>query len=475
MAEKQTPIKSKPVKIEMSADERKQVLEELFVFGKANQRPFMKRMAILLIISTVIATGGLLSNSAAVVIGAMLVAPMMRPVMSAAAAITLGWSTRFYQAILMMLAMTVGAVVISMILTAMAPTMIHIPEQVMFRTQPTFFDLVIALASGVGGAYVMTRKESSAIPGVAMAVSLLPPLSSCGILLVFGENDLALKAFTLFATNFLAMTLGGALTFLVVGISPSSSRVKFRKFIRNLLLIFGGAIVIISVPLYFYSDEVWFDDEYHASKSVELQNWLKSNELHLVDIHIDKVEHIAYLTLTGAKAPLTIESLYNTLMEKQKKDGKVVDYSIKIAWIPSVNSSWPPPENIDALSEAPEKEESKQKLGLRNITWGWKHTQYSDDRWLETKNLAIYTFNIKSKDITRIKVSCKNMEASYRLSANLLSFKLPNLEGEECANYELDRTFVNDMNRVVNYKIEGDQLVLQLSNNAGFMYFTQRK
>ena len=72
----------------LSPSERREVLEDLFVFGKDNQRPFLYRMAVLLVISTVIATCGLLSNSAAVVIGAMLVAPMMRPVMAAAAAIT---------------------------------------------------------------------------------------------------------------------------------------------------------------------------------------------------------------------------------------------------------------------------------------------------------------------------------------------------------------------------------------------------
>jgi len=472
LAEQQLGIKPKSKKVEMSADERRQVLEELFVFGKANQTPFMKRMAMMLIISTVIATGGLLSNSAAVVIGAMLVAPMMRPVMSAAAAITLGWSKRFYQSLLMMLAMTVGAVVISALLTLLSPTLIDIPEQVIFRTEPTFFDLVIALASGVGGAYVMTRKESGAIPGVAMAVSLLPPLSSCGILLVFGENDLALRAFTLFTTNFLAMTLGGAVTFLIIGISPTSSRVKFRKFIRNLLLIFSGAIMLISIPLYFYSDAKWFDDEYQARKSVIFQTWLNKNELEMVDIYIDKEDRVIHLTLTGAKAPLTIKDLYDAFEKKQEKNNKE-PFSIKIAWVQSVISSWPPPKNIEQLSEQTERQDDVQKHELREITWGWQHTQYSDDRWLETKNPKIYTFNIESSDNVHIKVSCRTMNATYRLSSNLLSIEMPTITGEKCANHDLDRSFVNDLNRVVNYRIEDDQLILQLVDNAGFMYFSQ--
>ena len=71
----------------LSEEGRREVLEDLFVFGKENQRPFLNRMAVLLFLSTVIATCGLLANSAAVVIGAMLIAPMMRPVMSAAGSI----------------------------------------------------------------------------------------------------------------------------------------------------------------------------------------------------------------------------------------------------------------------------------------------------------------------------------------------------------------------------------------------------
>ncbi len=72
----------------LSSKDKQEALEELFVFGKENQRPFFNRMAVLTMVSTVIATGGLLSDSAAVVIGAMLIAPLMRPVMSAAAAIS---------------------------------------------------------------------------------------------------------------------------------------------------------------------------------------------------------------------------------------------------------------------------------------------------------------------------------------------------------------------------------------------------
>jgi uncharacterized hydrophobic protein (TIGR00271 family) len=225
----------------LSPEERREALESLFIFGSENQRPFLIRMAVLLLVSTVIASCGLLSDSAAVAIGAMLVAPLMRPVMAAAAAITLGWSKRLYSSLLLTLVMAVVAVIIAVCITYIAPHMITIPAQVIVRTKPTFFDLVIALAAGAGGAYVITRKEASSIPGVAISVALLPPLASCGILVVFGENELALKAFILFFTNFASMVMAGVLTFMAVGISPENTRKRSAKLIRNSLVFFFPA------------------------------------------------------------------------------------------------------------------------------------------------------------------------------------------------------------------------------------------
>ena len=155
---------------ELTPEERREVLEDLLVFGKHNRRQFLIRMSVLMILSTVIATAGLLSDSAAVVIGAMLVAPMMNPVMGAAGSVVMGWSSRFYRSILLVFVMGLGAVLLSMAITALSPDLVFLPEQVLARTRPTFYDLLIALAAGSAGAYTITHKESGAIPGVAVAV-----------------------------------------------------------------------------------------------------------------------------------------------------------------------------------------------------------------------------------------------------------------------------------------------------------------
>lgn len=458
---------------ELPPEERKQVLEELFVFGKDNQRPFLSRMTVLIIVSTIIATGGLLSDSAAVVIGAMLVAPMMRPVMAAAAAITLGWARRLYQSLILVLWMTVSAIAIAIVITVLSPEMITVPRQVLARTEPTFFDLVIALASGIGGAYVMTRKESSAIPGVAMAVSLLPPLASCGILIVFTEYNFAVKAFVLFITNFLAMTLAGAVTFLFCGIEPTRSREKSGAVRRNYTAVFVILVAAISVPLWSYSNAQWYGSHYRAAKSEVLQNWLNDNSLELDDVYIDDKRQILYLKLVGAEPPLSIEGLHNAIEKKRKELGDKREFTIKTKWTQVIKSSWPPPPNITDKPAFLEEKRTIEDNPLINLVWQWERTQYSNEEWIESKEPGNYIITFDDENSITGKVSCNTMKASYQLGSNLLNILKISSTRALCKNPDLDAAFIGDLNRVINFEIIDDRLVLQLNDNAGLMYFNK--
>ena len=454
----------------LSPEDRKEALEELFVFGKENQLPFFRRMAVLTIVSTVIATGGLLSDSAAVVIGAMLIAPLMRPVMSAAAAITMGWSKRLYQSLLLIVVMAVAVILISYFLALISPDMISMTEQTLARTRPTFFDLVIALASGVGGAYVMTRKESSAIPGVAMAVSLLPPLASCGILLEFAEYEFALKAFILFFTNFLAMTLAASMTFVVTGMSRANVHERVNRFIFNFIVLFVVLIGATSVPLFYYSNEEWYDAEYQAAKSKIVQNWLKDNDLEMVSVAIDEEKQIYSAVLRGPKPPLSIEDLYNSISESRIKKGDNRPFMIKTSWLQSVRSSWPPPKDI-VEGVAVDDRTFDAMVEMLHVEWQWSKTQYSDADWIENANPEKYTFTLGEDNKLVGTVDCNKLQMGYLLSRDLLNFKLGIMTLAQCENPELDQTFINDLDRVINYQMEDDFLVLQLNNNAGLMYF----
>ncbi|MEN8729471.1 MAG: TIGR00341 family protein [Desulfuromonadales bacterium] len=458
---------------ELPENERREVLEELFVFGKENQRPFLNRMAVLLIVSTIIACCGLLSDSAAVVIGAMLVAPMMRPVMTTAAAITLGWSKEFYQSIILTACMAIGAVLIALLFAWVSPDLLEMPEQVLARTKPTFFDLVIALAAGAGGSYTMTRKESSAIPGVAMAVALLPPLASCGILLVFHEEALALKAFILFATNFAAMVLAGALMFMAVGVSPKKQREKHGKRIRNYIIAFGFLVMAISVPLYFYSNEVWYDATYLANQSEELQSWLEENQLYIDDVKIDYERNILYLKLIGPEPPLNVELLHNELEKlRAKKHVEHTPFSIEVLWTKTANFSWPPHLSLKK-DERQLKEDHSQTI--LETKWQWVGTQYADGDWLRPLNVEKYFIQKTGKNEFDVSTNCAEGTGNIELVQEEVSVKLDMIVDTDCETVKTDNRFIADLNHAINISLEDDHLSLRLHNDNGVIHFEKMK
>ncbi|MCA9971859.1 MAG: TIGR00341 family protein [Anaerolineales bacterium] len=176
---------------------------------------------VLIGLSAMIAALGLMINSPAVVIGAMLVAPLMSPIVGAGLAIVVG-DARFLRLSLgavvrgVLLAIVVGAVA-GLFRLEQAPT-----AEILARTQPTLLDLAIALFSGMAGAYALSHSDAAgALPGVAIAAALVPPLATVGITLTLGDYQHALGALLLFTTNFVAISSATAGVFLLLGFRPA--------------------------------------------------------------------------------------------------------------------------------------------------------------------------------------------------------------------------------------------------------------
>ncbi|MCP4874561.1 MAG: TIGR00341 family protein [Gammaproteobacteria bacterium] len=453
-----------------SSAERREVVEDLFVLGDENQLPFYKRMAYLLIVSTIIACCGLMADSAAVVIGAMLVAPMMRPVMISAAAITLGWSQHLYQALMLVVVMALGTVGIAALFAWLSPDLVDIPGQVLDRTRPTFFDLVIALAAGSGGAFTLTHKESSAIPGVAMAVALLPPLASTGILLVFAENDLALRAFVLFATNFAAMVLAGTLTFLYLGVSPRKARERSATTIRNYLVGFMLLVFGISVPLYFYSTEVWYDASYQANQSEALQAWLQENELTIDQVRIDERRRIVFLELQGPNPPVTVETLHRELQEAhlEKTGLHAQPFRVEVFWTRTARFGWPP----ELVHEDDRRELAQDfKDDLQVERWYWIGTQYADGDWLRPGNIGSYFVRAGESAVFEVGTFCASGVGSYEINQEKLNAKLDLEIDKACDTAKIDSRFITDLNQVIDINIDSGSMSLRLNSDLGVMYF----
>jgi uncharacterized hydrophobic protein (TIGR00271 family) len=200
-------------------------------------------------LSAAIATVGLLQNSAAVIIGAMLVAPLMAAIFGLSLGVVRGDLRLMRRAASATLRGVLLAVIVSALLSFLIPAD-SATNEVMTRTQPSLLDLGIALASGAAGAYALSRKEvSAALPGVAIAAALVPPLAVIGIGLAARRGDIAGGASLLFLTNLVCIVAAGGLVFLWLGFRPhpgveTRTRVFRRGVIGTVLL-----LIAVTVPL----------------------------------------------------------------------------------------------------------------------------------------------------------------------------------------------------------------------------------
>ncbi|MDD4776243.1 MAG: TIGR00341 family protein, partial [Syntrophomonas sp.] len=188
-------------------------------------------------LSAIIATLGLLANSTAVVIGAMLVAPLMSPIFGIALGLTLGDRRLLTTALVAESAGVLLAIVLPVVI-GLIPMRPDFGTEILARTQPTVYDILIALASGLAGAYALVdEKISPALPGVAIATALVPPLAACGLNIAAANWILAGGAFLLFAVNFVAIEFAAALVFTwsgAVGFSPTSGGTLMKSIFQRL-------------------------------------------------------------------------------------------------------------------------------------------------------------------------------------------------------------------------------------------------
>ena len=202
-----------------------------------------------LALSALIATLGLLQNSIPVVIGVMLIAPLLRPIQAFSFAIIntqykATWKS--FKELFFSILLVIG---ISYLVTWLIPAQLETPE-VLSRTNPNILDFFIASTSAVIAFLSLIYKEklSGSIAGVAMAASLLPPLSVIGIELVYNHYFLAWGGFLLFLTNIVAIVITGILLFFIFGFKPHQEEKseKFKIHIFILMLITS----LISLPLF---------------------------------------------------------------------------------------------------------------------------------------------------------------------------------------------------------------------------------
>jgi uncharacterized hydrophobic protein (TIGR00271 family) len=171
--------------------------------------------------ATLIACLGLIANSTAVIIGAMLVAPLMTPIFGISLSLVRGEARllgRAVRAEVLGVALAVGIAA----LFGSLPLALEVTPEMLARTQPNLLDLLVAVLAGFAGAYAMTNEHlSPALPGVAIATAIVPPLANAGLCLAVGAYHGAYGSFLLFLANFLSILVISSLVFIGTGLTRS--------------------------------------------------------------------------------------------------------------------------------------------------------------------------------------------------------------------------------------------------------------
>lgn len=232
--------------------ERKEIIDDIKPMASPGFDYYL-----MVVLSCSIATLGLIINSPAVIIGAMLLAPLMSPIIGIGLASIIGDARILRSSMIALLGGAALAISLSFLMTLenkLLPfvSLQVIPAEILSRTRPTPIDLIIALAGGLAAAYALTKPNLSAtLPGVAIATALMPPLCTIGIGFALGRLDIAGGATLLFITNAITIAFASALVFFLRGFSASARRTGQR--LPRSLIISAILVILLLIPLTFFS------------------------------------------------------------------------------------------------------------------------------------------------------------------------------------------------------------------------------
>ncbi len=273
---------------------------------------------VLMALSTIIATFGLFGNSSPVIIGAMILAPLMAPIVSLSMGVL-----RQDEKLIKDSLITVGfglfvGYVFAIFITWITP-LDFMNSEILARTRPNLLDLGIAAGSGIAGAYAHAKKEiAKTLAGVAIAVALVPPLAVSGIGLAWGDLSVFWGSLLLLGTNLAGMVLSGAFTFLLLGFSP------FRLARKGLLvsLVFVG---IISAPL-----TLGFSKMVKENKIIQSLNGERIESGILRDVRVIQNNPIRISITLVSENPMDIEELKRIKSQIQDLVGEEVEIELSV-------------------------------------------------------------------------------------------------------------------------------------------------
>lgn len=284
-------------------DEHRQEVSEALFFEAPDRVAKLTAWWVMLLLSVAIATFGIMQDSTAVVIGAMLIAPLMTPILGTAAGIVNAWQGRVISSMTLVAAGVGAAIGLAFIIGQWIPVIVplDVNSQVISRTSPNLVDMLIALAAGAAGAYAnVDRRVTASIAGVAIAVALVPPLGVVGLTLEAGQYGDALGGFLLFLTNFVSIVLAATVVFFLTGYAPFNELKENRAEVGLILRTVAIAALVIMVPLVFTVEGILSTASRQDSAQTAVADWLgEDSTLTVLRVSVDGADVNVFLTGSG--------------------------------------------------------------------------------------------------------------------------------------------------------------------------------
>lgn len=246
------------IDLQQGEDAKEKVLENVI-----SQVSFRGANLWILACAIVVASVGLNVNSTAVIIGAMLISPLMGPIVGAGFALGTYNFDLLKKSIKNLLIATVVSLVVSTIYFWISPFK-EAQSELLARTSPNFYDILIAFFGGLVGVIAITRVEKgNPIPGVAIATALMPPLCTAGYGIATGHLTYFLGAFYLYTINCFFICIA---TFIMAKYlqypAHESKNTRYDKQIRNVIT---ALVLIMTVPSFYLAYTLWSEKKFNSN------------------------------------------------------------------------------------------------------------------------------------------------------------------------------------------------------------------
>ena len=301
-------------------------IEGTLFFDGPRRRQQLERFAVLMFFATLIASYGVIADSTATVIGAMLVAPLMTPVLAVAAAVVSGQMRRATFSLLVVVGGVAGAIALAWAVgTFYRSGIISMTtnSQIVSRVSPRLVDLYAALGAGAVGAIATCREDiADTMPGAAIAIALVPPLAVVGLALSQGAWSDAWGAMVLFLTNFFAILIAGSALLAILGLSAATTGKLQGRARRRAFEVIAVGTLLVAIPLAVTSYNTLTRVQRQNQVTTLVSQWLEGEDYEIVDVSLmsDGVK----ITLRGGDEPPAVDELMRSIKDRVDQEVTVV-------------------------------------------------------------------------------------------------------------------------------------------------------